>query len=382
MDFDNVSNMLWLVASQMGVHAAVWLLAARLLPEERAALLHWALFMVLLGCGLALAGTRSETQRTWYTYNAVNVVTILGFVVMRIGTERFVGLTPNWRRQWLVPLPALALLVVLPPSVEWAPLRVIAAYGTQAILMAWLLWSIGPPLQREFGLMSARAIVWPGALIVLIMAYLALRQGLHWGLAGEMHQPGGINLGLMYVYLLGSAAFNFGFIALVLQRLMTRLREQSVRDGLTGLLNRRAMDAALERQWARQQRARTPLSVLMVDIDHFKLVNDRLGHAAGDEVLRKLARLLQLERRTDDAVGRVGGEEFLVLLPGVPAAMAAELAERLRESVELAKIGATVSVGVSQSGGREDDVDNLLRRADEALYQAKAKGRNRVEVAY
>jgi diguanylate cyclase (GGDEF)-like protein len=217
---------------------------------------------------------------------------------------------------------------------------------------------------------------------VLLMGYLALRQGLHWGRAGEMHQRLGINLVLMYVYLLGSAAFNFGFIALVLQRLTTRLREQSVRDGLTGLLNRRAMDAALERQWARQQRARTPLSVLMVDIDHFKLVNDRLGHAAGDEVLRKLARLLQLERRTDDAVGRVGGEEFLVLLPGVPAAMAAQLAERLRESVETAKIGATVSVGVSQSGGREDDVDNLLRRADEALYQAKAKGRNRVEVAY
>lgn len=381
MNPTEISNMLWLVASQMGVHALVWVLAARLLPEERRALLHWAYFMASLSLGLALAGARDDSARSWWHFNAVNVITCVGFAVMRIGTERFMGLAYRPLAHWGLVAPGLLGLLLLPPDLTWAPLRVFAAYGTQALVLAVLLARVVPAIGREFGPGNRRAILWPGALIVGVMAAMALTQLVHWGQGLEMHQASSLTLGLMYTYLLGSAAFNFAFMALVLQRLTKRLREQAVRDPLTGLLNRRAMDAALERQWARHQRARTPLSVLMVDIDHFKQVNDRIGHAGGDAVLRRLAQLLQHERRNDDAVGRVGGEEFLLLLPGVPAAMAFELAERLRELVLQAQIGATVSVGVAQSGGREDDSDSLLRRADGALYQAKQNGRNRVELA-
>ena len=181
-------------------------------------------------------------------------------------------------------------------------------------------------------------------------------------------------------------------VATAVQREVTRslalldraaLYDQAVRDGLTGLHNRFYLDDVLPKMLAGHDRDRSPLSVLMVDVDHFKLVNDRHGHLVGDAVLRDVATALDQMSRTGDLTIRYGGEEFLVVLAGSCAAAAEVLADRLREAVAATRGDlppVTVSVGVAEHQATES-TEHLLRRADEALYDAKGAGRDRVCVA-
>jgi diguanylate cyclase (GGDEF)-like protein len=170
---------------------------------------------------------------------------------------------------------------------------------------------------------------------------------------------------------------------------MAELVEQSQRlaclDSLTGLLNRRAMRSALDVELARSRRYGHPLSLVMIDIDHFKAINDKHGHAGGDEVLRKVSALLSAAQRRSDLCGRWGGEEFLVALSCTDAAGAEIAAERFRRVVESAAIenGDGVSIFVTASLGvatlqSAETIEACLERADRDLYAAKAAGRNRV----
>jgi diguanylate cyclase (GGDEF)-like protein len=145
------------------------------------------------------------------------------------------------------------------------------------------------------------------------------------------------------------------------------------------------MDDVLSQERQRARRMGTPFSALMIDIDHFKQVNDRLGHAAGDHTLRTVAQHLRQHLRTTDVVARWGGEEFLVLLPATSRAEACHLADKLCESVRSQPIpwggedlSCTVSIGVAQWRPAGDTADALLARADQALYCAKHEGRNQV----
>ena len=156
-------------------------------------------------------------------------------------------------------------------------------------------------------------------------------------------------------------------------------------DSLTGLANRRRLDHVLRQEWARAQRSRKPLAILMVDVDHFKAFNQRHGHAGGDHALREVAKAIEAcIRRPADLAARYGGEEFQVVLPETDLAGAQLLAERIRASVEaLAPFAddahaVTVSIGIGMSD-TQHDLGRVLGAADEALYRAKAKGRNRVE---
>lgn len=166
------------------------------------------------------------------------------------------------------------------------------------------------------------------------------------------------------------------------------LRRIATTDGLTGVLNRRGFEEAVRRETATARRYGYPLSVVAIDIDHFKRINDGHGHAAGDTVLMTVAAMFMEELRRDtDVVGRVGGEEFMVLLPHTPAVGAAALAERLRQHlnnmpipVEGATLHVTASFGVRQLGP-EGDPEPMMIGADDALYQAKRSGRDRVVVS-
>ena len=165
------------------------------------------------------------------------------------------------------------------------------------------------------------------------------------------------------------------------------LREKAMHDPLTSLLTRGAFFEISEHECARAKRSRTPLSIVMADIDHFKSINDRFGHPGGDEVLREVARRLQTTFRKEDAVGRYGGEEFVALAIGCDGPDAMGLAERFRQAVHSQPfvIGAdlldvTTSVGVV-TGTAADGMPELVRAADEALYAAKTAGRNRVVAA-
>lgn len=167
------------------------------------------------------------------------------------------------------------------------------------------------------------------------------------------------------------------------------LQTLSTTDSLTGLANRRALDATLDREWARLSRHPVPLSVMMCDVDHFKLFNDFHGHDGGDQCLKQIADVLrQSLSRPSDFVARYGGEEFALILPGTDAEGAKHIAEQLRRSVEELGLphrglgmsaNVTISIGLSSADQfLSEGPDRLFKSADEALYLAKDQGRNRV----
>lgn len=172
------------------------------------------------------------------------------------------------------------------------------------------------------------------------------------------------------------------------KRMERQLINLALFDSLTGALSRPAYMEQSEKELSRAQRYHRPLSVMMIDIDHFKRINDTYGHAAGDQVLQIFVEAIQEVIRSTDFLGRVGGEEFALLLPDTPLKSALHLAERIRERITkypyLAGemlVEVTASLGVTELQKSDRDIKTLLKRADEALYEAKASGRNRVNMA-
>jgi diguanylate cyclase len=182
------------------------------------------------------------------------------------------------------------------------------------------------------------------------------------------------------------AAFaRFAEVAIAQIEARKRLCQAAGTDPLTGQHNRRAMSELLEQLHQQAGLARSRLSVVMLDIDHFKAINDRYGHQAGDRVLQEVARVLKLHLRAEDHLARWGGEEFLAVLPGADAGSVRRITERLREGVESLRVPiggfqvrVTCSLGVASCGPRMASLDRLIREADSALYRAKRSGRNRV----
>ncbi len=162
-----------------------------------------------------------------------------------------------------------------------------------------------------------------------------------------------------------------------------KLKAMATTDGLTGIKNRAAFNARLTEEYDRAVRHSRPISVIMMDVDHFKGFNDTFGHPAGDEVLRTVAKLLQHTTRTTDFVARYGGEEFVAILPDTDASGAMILAERFRRAianVKWDKRNVTISVGVATLKDSTSDAASMTQEADEALYRSKQAGRNRVSL--
>jgi len=177
-------------------------------------------------------------------------------------------------------------------------------------------------------------------------------------------------------------------LALTLQRLqrIEELQQQSIRDPLTGLFNRRYLAETLPHLLQRAERGQQPLSIILLDIDHFKQVNDRFGHAAGDQVLRDTSLFLKGFIRGTDIACRYGGEEFILILPDAPLKIASERAERIRQGLHYISMSyagqslgsITLSAGVATFPNHGDTPDRLIAAADQALYQSKLEGRDRV----
>jgi len=175
-----------------------------------------------------------------------------------------------------------------------------------------------------------------------------------------------------------------------LEKKRQALQELAVRDDLTGLFNRRELKRILRDELSRASRTGQPLAIALIDIDHFKLVNDRYGHPAGDSVLIALSNLLRGQLRVIDSVARLGGEELVLVLPSTIGSGAIAVAERLRDTISRspfavrdntgaeASVAITVSTGIAVASAPDLDAEELMRRADHALYQAKAAGRDRV----
>lgn len=239
----------------------------------------------------------------------------------------------------------------------------------------------------------------PAAYVVLGQRLGAVVTGLcigllalgHWLDAQAYSVSALVTFGLVLVYL---AAFFHLYVDRSLsyyERMRAsnqRLRELATHDHLTGVLNARAFAAQAERLMLMSARRSAPCAMLFADLDHFKRINDRHGHAAGDAVLHGVAQALVAQLRQSDVLGRVGGEEFAVFLPDTDLAGAARVAEGLRHRIEALALDVgggkslyvTASIGVASQHGDAQPLGVLQQHADEAMYQAKAQGRNRVAV--
>ena len=238
------------------------------------------------------------------------------------------------------------------------------------------------PLLAVWAMVGALSHGWWGGAVyafalVAVDAAQAVLERLGW--VGVPPPPAGRVVPVASVLALLGATLALGRLAHQVAADRRALEGQALRDPLTGLWNRRAFDRRLVQLRAAAERHRRPLAIVAIDLDHFKAVNDRFGHAAGDEVLRHLARLLTRHTRTEDEVFRIGGEEFAVLVPDLPLEGALAIVTRIRESLREAPSPfgpVTFSAGVALDDGGE-----LVARADRALYRAKAGGRNATVVA-
>lgn len=191
---------------------------------------------------------------------------------------------------------------------------------------------------------------------------------------------------LVALAMLAPPAASLSFVLMGSDRLIRHAHRIAARDSLTGLYNRRTFLEAAQRAMSRAHRTGESLAMVIVDVDHFKPVNDTHGHQAGDLAMIEISSALASQMREEDLIGRIGGEEFGIMLPGLSDAGAVLVAERLRIAVRKlrfnvgeTRVPLTVSIGVTQLQVGEDDLSQLMRRADQAMYSAKELGRDRVE---
>ncbi len=253
------------------------------------------------------------------------------------------------------------------------------AYGLMELLNGHALWRA-----PRIGLSAVQRVVSMAYLLMgVVLPARALLLTFGMGSADYLNMPLTWQQPIYVFGFLYIIVTNLGFLQMCKMRAEAEVLQQAMTDGLTGLANRRAFDGEMNRALAVAARSGQPFSVVMVDLDYFKAINDRFGHRAGDMALAAFAQRLRSGLRSQDLAFRYGGEEFCVLLPNTDATGAMVLAQRLHKQIALpaqAEVPAqSASLGVTV-WLQEDTADALLGRADQALYRAKALGRDRVEM--
>ncbi|WP_311223268.1 MULTISPECIES: GGDEF domain-containing protein [unclassified Acidovorax] len=344
----------------------------------------WAVALLMQALAYVLLAGRGKLP------DAISIVlanTLLAAVFACVlgAAFQFQGRALPWARM-LVPMAATAVLFTL--FLDDYLARLVLAGIIFPLQLALPLWELCHPGQHRSG--RGTWLVATGLLlqaIVLVVRGALAAQGAM-PAEGLMQESVAQHLTFLATFVTVQAS-SFGFVLMAKDRADDANRRLAAQDSLTGVPNRRSTIAALDRSVAQAVRAHEPLALMMVDIDHFKRINDGLGHLGGDEVLCRVVDVLRERLRTQDLVGRYGGEEFLVLLPRTPLAGALELARQLCAAVEHTRfdvggrtVPVTLSIGVV-GGSLEpgDSWDGLIAAADEAMYRAKHAGRNRVEAA-
>ena len=380
-----------MLALLQAVLAGVWAAGAWWVAEQRRATLLWAGYALLSAAMFALLTLALRAAAPWPAEAlraGGNLCGVLALLALQRGIGRFVGraVDPRWQGLALATVLVVAAIGLDPAA---GALRVGVNSAVLVALCLAMARQLHDHARDALHLRRPLLLALPPLLAAVGFGGRGLRALLQAGaVPAEMTADSTLNVGMALAYLVLALAFHATLGVLVVTRLFAELRHRARHDGLTGLLNRRAMEEALEAQLQRSLRNGEAFSVMMIDIDHFKSVNDRHGHAVGDSALRQLAAILRAGVRGIDRVARFGGEEFLVLLPDVSLADAQPLAERLRERVAssslvqpAASLALTVSIGVAEWRPGSDDLTRLLTRADAALYRAKQGGRDRVEMA-
>jgi diguanylate cyclase (GGDEF)-like protein len=371
------------IAVLQAVAALLWGLGAWLAQAERAALAHWSAYAGLSAVTWTLLSLHFRSPPVLLV-----LIGVCSVIALRRGIRLYIGRPLGWAT------PALMVALVLAggalaQEANWRALQAVINFGVLAALYLATAFDLRRHALEDLHWRFPLALSLPLLLGGVAFGSRALRAALApESVATEMNVHSALNVGSALAYIVLVLLMHATLMALVVARLLGRLQQLARRDALTGLLNRRAMHAALDQHARQRRRAADTFSVLMIDVDHFKDVNDRHGHEAGDHALMHISRLMAQALRTQDRLARFGGEEFLVLLPASNLARALAEAESLRlqvrsQPLELGELSVplSVSIGVAEWSGASEDLSRLLARADDALYRAKRLGRDRVEAA-
>lgn len=347
------------------------------------ALAWWGVAFLIFTPATALFGLRGATADIW-SIQVANTFFMLAYGMMWSGARAFENREPLLF--WAAAGAGLWLLACqFDAFLESLLARILLASGiisTYCFLFIWELWQ-----GRHDGLMSR----WPamglvGLHALLFLVRMVAATSLHFPLGTLPPSPDAAAF-LIFSFLFYAFALVVLLMALTKERAELDQRRAATTDPLTGIPNRRGFTERAERLVARCQPDATPLTLLLLDLDHFKTINDRFGHRIGDSVLVLFSETTSQSLRPLDLLGRIGGEEFVALLPDVPPDTALEIAERIRKAFATAAshvggypIAATVSIGTASAGKTGYNFDALYASADAALYLAKQKGRNRVEL--
>jgi len=341
----------------------------------------WQWAKLVQGAAHLLAWLRPDWPQTWLGVAADSTL-ILGVVLEAAAYCTFFALR-RWKRA-LYPTLVLALAaycaacwsgVSLPAMAVLMSLFVALLSGAMSLVLLWP-GNGSSVLQRIIGMNNFVFFV-----AVSLRAWTGIADG-----ELTVFSNGAVQA---FTYMTGYAILivnGFGFLLLCKEKDDSQMALLATIDSLTGLVNRRAFFERTDSARMLASRQRHPIALMMLDLDHFKRINDRYGHAAGDEALRVFAGAAQQALREPDIMGRLGGEEFAVVLPGTDLAGAVQAAERLRLAVSasllpLCDVDYTMSVSIGVVAIDPDEhINAALARADHALYVAKSAGRNRVEV--
>lgn len=352
---------------------------------HRGTMRWWVAGAFSYALGFALTGMR---EWIWIGWSAVlaNGLIAAGLACFGIALRRFFGL-PEWRQRLLAVAPVTMLLTALLLfAFPMAEIR-------QGLISLIFAVACAVCVQSIYGHKQSRALSQHilGFYFILGLAMLMVRSAtMFFSVNAPVDSIFEFSLLTACVYVGGVLLPVVGTIAFLLmcaERSQSELEQVARIDHLTGIYNRGAVEGLAGRMIATSLRHGTPMSLMVVDIDHFKRINDELGHAAGDKALLAIVQMLQALVRSCDLLGRLGGEEFVVLMPDTDAVQARRAAERMRAEVECTPVAffgtfrsITVSIGVSEFRFEDADFGRLLQRADRALYAAKHTGRNLVLV--
>ena len=358
--------------------ALVWAVLGRhlrLLPSASALL---ALANLLLGLALVSEALRG-LMPYWLSDIGSDLLGVAGFAVLRAAVPVVAERPPAWRLGLLVWL-LVALVWPLLPEVR----QVALSFGAISLLMMVACAQAWGLLRGELRPLPALGQLFPLLLVTLAVTARFVHALLWPGLTAPLGEDSSFNTLWLWLALLLCLLMNAAMAFLIVLRLVLRIQRLTLHDPLTDALNRRAFAQALERAQAGLRRGR-PYALLLLDLDHFKPLNDSLGHAAGDAALCAVAASLRGALRSTDSLGRLGGEEFCVLLSPVEPGSARQVAQRLCERLQALDFRwegrpwpLSASIGLALARPDEREAQAVLLRADAAMYAAKQAGRNQV----
>lgn len=346
---------------------------------------YWAISHLLLSIGTVLQSTQGQIS-PYFSIALANVLIASGFYWSWMGMRIF---QHRKRFDFLTYFLQVAVLVIVHLLLGLEPERLIERTVLMSSVVTVLSLLIAMELFKDKASLS-----FSGRFAASVFGILGIMFALRSVGSGMLPEQGNLMSGgahTAFTYLM-AIVFNiliaFSYVLMLFERLNTQIQNMADTDVLTGLLSRRAFINKIQRILSRAQHDNTALSFLVIDIDNFKNINDTFGHFTGDELLKKYADVMKDCFRTEDIVGRLGGEEFAIAISNIDNAATVKVAERLRRKIENVTIlcndtpvSTTISIGIADLHQNISGYEALFREADAALYRAKNTGRNRIIIA-